>query len=316
MSAVRNEFMGSMQQFPGRQLSSWRHEDVHIPPYSLKTVSFLDTTPNMFYVQNPNGVKLKVGITSMPSDDSYEFIVGENSVKTFGRPTPANQVYFLNNSGSEVVIKLFSIYDKFDMNILQETAIDLSGASFAGFDGIIRGFNAPLPSGTNMIGKVSFDGVIPLPSATTNAMVTTAENMETLTADEEFSGKINLYTLWKKVNEIQTGQAEILSNILAKLDNVGASMFSNMSFEHGENLIDTMEIDLSGMGANHISFISNDSSCDIVVTVYLTEYNFTSVILKENDSLADMDLPVFKVTVAAKNAGDTFAFRCLVARRG
>lgn len=314
--SMKNEYKGSMQQFPGRAPSSWRTEDVHIPAYALKTVSFLDSTPNMFYAQNPNDVDLKVGITSIPSDHSYEFIIGSNSVKTFGRPTPANQVYFLNNSGKDISIKLFSIYGEFDLSILQETKVDLNGASFGGFDGIIRGFKAPLPSGSNMIGKVSFDGVIPLPSAVTEDIGNSAANLNTLLDDEETSGKINLYTLWKKINEIQTGQAQILNSILSKLDNVGAAAFSDMRFEHGEGLIDTVEIDVAAMQPDHVSFITNDSSCDIIVTLFHTEDQSTSIILKENDSLADIDFSMVKITVAARNMGDTFAFRCLVGKRG
>ena len=105
-----NEYRGSLVQFPtSKQSMSWRQEDITIPANSMQTITFLDTKPNMFFVQNPSDAIIHVGISNLPTEKNYEFKINNNSTKTFGRPTGTARLYLYNISGSAVTVSLFSV---------------------------------------------------------------------------------------------------------------------------------------------------------------------------------------------------------------
>lgn len=133
---------------------AWKHEEIHIAGNTLVTVHFDSTKPNMFMLQNPNNTVIHVGIKRIPSAKNYEFKIEMNSSATFGTPHATDRIYLLNKGSAEVTVSLFSVFDKFDMSILQTLSVDLSKTPV--FDGIINGFGngVSLPSGTNKIGKV------------------------------------------------------------------------------------------------------------------------------------------------------------------
>ena len=143
----------SLTQF--KNLSSWREDHVTIEGGKVYTLTFLDTKPNMFYIQNPNNNILKVSIGKIPRPDSYEFKIDANSTITLGRPTPTGQIYILNDGGVSTNITVYSVVKEFDMNVLKNLAISVDNATFQS-DGIVRGFQqgVSVPSGSNMIGSV------------------------------------------------------------------------------------------------------------------------------------------------------------------
>lgn len=142
-----------MQQFRKNSGMSWRQESVIIDSYETKTVVFLDSTPNMFLMQNPNNATLLIGLGNIPTATNYEFRVNGNSTKTFGRPSGTSQLYIMNTGGTPITVSLFSMQDDFDMSVLSSTDYDFSNTEMR-FDGNINAINAPLPSGSNTIGKV------------------------------------------------------------------------------------------------------------------------------------------------------------------
>ena len=148
-----------LRQF--QNLSSWREQTVTIKAEETKEVDFNDTQPNMFILQNPNSATLKVSIDSIPRENFYEFNVDKNSVKSFGKPTGTRKIYVLNTSSSDVLIRVFSINDKFDMNVVKDLIPSIEETTLK-TDGIVKGFSSgvSLPSGNNTIGTVNVESQV------------------------------------------------------------------------------------------------------------------------------------------------------------
>ena len=157
-----------MQQFVN--LSSWREDNIEIKAGEVYQLSFIDTKPNMFYVQNPNYCKLKVSISKIPTKDNYEFLINENSSEPLGRPIPTGYLYLLNTGTVTANVKVYSIADKFDMNILKNFTVQLDGVTLEASENIGFKDGVSLPSGTNNIGVVSLE------SAPTENLKTIADN--------------------------------------------------------------------------------------------------------------------------------------------
>ena len=60
-----------LRQF--NNISSWRQHVLTIEPHEVYTLNFRDTLPNIFVLHNPNMSTLKIGISSIPRSDAYEF---------------------------------------------------------------------------------------------------------------------------------------------------------------------------------------------------------------------------------------------------
>ena len=160
MSNYREQLGNMPPQFrSGQNAVPWSHQEVKVSGNGLTTVYFDSSKPNMFMLQNPNNTVIHIGLSRIPTDKNYEFKIESNSSVTFGRPVPTDALYILNKGNVDVVVSLFSIYDKFDMSILQTLNVDLSKTPI--FDGIITGFGngVSLPTGTNKIGKVDIDSL-------------------------------------------------------------------------------------------------------------------------------------------------------------
>lgn len=135
--------------------STWREDNITIESGEVFDLNFIDTKPNMFYVQNPNNDELKISISSIPNKKSYEFVVHSNSSEPIGRPTGTGHLYILNIGTTTAKVKVYSIADKFDMNILKNFVVSLSGVTVEAQQEIKFAEGVALPSGTNNIGVVS-----------------------------------------------------------------------------------------------------------------------------------------------------------------
>lgn len=147
------------------QFSNWRRTEITCN--STKTdngttqVDFLDTKPNMFIIHNRSNIPLQCSINrpvkSKRVGTSIEyrgdFSIKANDFSVIGFPTPATKLFFMNVAPSTADITIFSIYDKFDINILKNMNVEMSDVE-VNSDGVINSFNCSLPQGDNKIGKV------------------------------------------------------------------------------------------------------------------------------------------------------------------
>ena len=137
--------MSNFVQF--NDFSTWRQDTITIQPHEVGTVNFKQTTPNIFVIQNPNVALLKVGISSIPYEDKYEFKVDYNTTETIGRPFGSNNLYILNDSSMEVTILVFSIQKEFDPTILKNMNVSLNGytiESNSEISGVVDGVTLPV----------------------------------------------------------------------------------------------------------------------------------------------------------------------------
>lgn len=146
------------------KLSSWRSHSVTCTAQNTTTYFFMDTSPNMFYIQNTSDKSLYVGLSYMPTIERYEFEIKPHSQRAIGRPLPVKNIYFLNPSGEDIPIQIWSIEDVFDVSIFQDLSVDnitfdSDAMDKLAFDGVIRGINCALPGGINHLGSVNIDGL-------------------------------------------------------------------------------------------------------------------------------------------------------------
>lgn len=150
--------MDALRQF--REYSTWRKHDIVIDPHEVYALNFTDSMPNIFVVNNPNTATLKIGISSIPRVDSYEFKVEYNTTETFGRPFGSAVIYILNDSSVPVKITLFSIEKDFDPALLKNMNVSLAGytlESSSTIDGVKEGVVLPVQIDAN-----TFDYLIKL----------------------------------------------------------------------------------------------------------------------------------------------------------
>ena len=138
----------------------WETNNISIEGGEVKEISLDNSKPNMFVLQNANPVDINISLSHIPTLYNYEFQVKANTTDTFGRPSSTTKVYLFNTGSTTANVKLFSVNDTFDMNILKNTNVNIDGATVTVEDnGVIKGFQAgvSLPSGNNKIGKVGLD---------------------------------------------------------------------------------------------------------------------------------------------------------------
>lgn len=139
-----------------KNISTWNEKNIDIEPGEIYTVDYVNIeAPNMFAIINPDNAELKISISKIPTPYKYEFIIHGSSHDIFGRPTRTRQFYILNDSSIKAHVKIFSTYDKFNIEMLKAQFLSVDSLRTV-FDGIVRGFQSDvmLPSGTNTLGKV------------------------------------------------------------------------------------------------------------------------------------------------------------------
>lgn len=204
-----------MRQF--NNLSTWREETVVVKGKECFDLNFRDTTPNMFVIQNPNNAELFISISKIPTSKNYEFKVGKNCTDTLGRPTPTNRIYILNNADIDATIKVFSVMDTFDMNILKNFAVSLDSGEMQ-MDGVVKGFDSDvsLPAGNNFMGYV---GLSDSERQSFADMITSLSNIKTDT-NNMLAIKNNVVNTWDCVNKITNMLKGTFSPSSGEVDNV------------------------------------------------------------------------------------------------
>lgn len=282
----RGELLGSLTQFPVKKdVATWRQEEVTVKGNELKTVTFTDSKPNMFFVHNSNDVYLLVGITKTPSEKSYEWRIEKNNSQTFGRPVPTNVIHFLNPSNKDITITMFSVYDKFDINVLKNMMFTGDIVGDIVNDGIIKGFlsGVSLPSGTNTIGAVH------------------VASMPTLSAGSNHIGEVSL----------DSESVELLQAISEKLTPTATT---DLLF-YEETVTTEINFANEDFVPNHMNYISNDGETDISVTLIIGD-NSRIFTLKTGEVFSDVQASFTGFKIEPKNDGEEICFRAMFSARG
>lgn len=150
-----------------QQLSSYREQQHTIAPGQLLQVSFSDTMPNHFYLNNLSTADVYLGISILPDPTKYDLYVGPSEQRVTGRDKGVQQAYLFNDSPSPATVVLTTFSKPFDPTVLIGTNAS-GGTSSRPSSGIISGFTVPLPAGNNNIGNVDIETMPPLPAGTNN----------------------------------------------------------------------------------------------------------------------------------------------------
>ena len=270
----------------------WETNNISIEGGEVKEISLDNSKPNMFVLQNANPVDINISLSHIPTLYNYEFQVKANTTDTFGRPSSTTKVYLFNTGSVTANVKLFSVNDTFDMNILKNTNVNIDGATVTVEDnGVIKGFQAgvSLPAGTNTIGKVGLESSL---NNTINQINNNLSTQKTATAN------INSTTLSTNTN---------IKNIARVL---GVSKGSTIEYK---NKVDSLTINNSNSSTSiiHFSYLFNDN-CDVDIKVG----NVTKLTVMAGEQLGDLEfeVPASQTLTIVKSstasAEDTVNIRC------
>lgn len=270
----------------------WETNNISIEGGEVKEISLDNSKPNMFVLQNANPVDINISLSHIPTLYNYEFQVKANTTDTFGRPSSTTKVYLFNTGSVTANVKLFSVNDTFDMNILKNTNVNIDGATVTVEDnGVIKGFQAgvSLPAGTNTIGKVGLETSV---SNTLNTINNNLSTHKTTTA--------NIYSDTTAISSNSLNIARVL----------GVSKGCTIEYK---NNVDSLTINNSNSSTKivHFSYLFNDK-CDVDVKIGSN----TLLTVLAGEQLGDLEievptsqnLTIVKSTTAT--AEDTVSIRC------
>ena len=270
----------------------WETNNISIEGGEVKEISLDNSKPNMFVLQNANPVDINISLSHIPTLYNYEFQVKANTTDTFGRPSSTTKVYLFNTGSVTANVKLFSVNDTFDMNILKNTNVSIDGASVTVQDnGIIKGFQAgvSLPSGNNTIGKVELGNNV------SNTLNTINTNL-----NEQKENIINMLL----------NTSSIIKVIMYLYESLGGNPSGNFVYK---NNVSNLTINNSGTSPKivHFSYLFNDN-CDVDIKVN----GETKLTVLSGEQLGDLEfevptgqnLTIVKGSTATEN--ETVNIRC------
>ena len=270
----------------------WETNNISIEGGEVKEISLDNSKPNMFVLQNANPVDINISLSHIPTLYNYEFQVKANTTDTFGRPSSTTKVYLFNTGSVTANVKLFSVNDTFDMNILKNTNVNIDGATVTVEDnGVIKGFQAgvSLPAGTNTIGKVGLENSV---SDTLTQINTNLNTHKTTTSN------INSTTLSTNTNIKNIGRV------------LGVNKDCTVTYK---NNVSELTINNNNTTTNiiHFSYLFNDN-CDVDIKVgsntLLTVLTGEQLGDLEIEVPASQSLTIVKSSTASES--DTINIRC------
>lgn len=256
------------------QLSTWRKDNVECKKGNVTTLWFKDTQPNIMFIQNDSDTDLFVSIDHMPTRNDYAFKVKAHNNRLVARPYKTAQLYILNDGGLDVSCVVWSIFDTFRPEMLNDFSVDKIEIASATLD--------------EMISELSYDGVIrgfasgvKVPEI--NNIVSSLNN---LISNNTVANVVNLYnilnslgTITDKLQSIYEKQYEI-----AESTPVDVNIFSGSSTE--------TELQISGNSPNgnrfRIGLITNDSSSRTLDIHVVGEGEDLHYNLKPSESIRDV----------------------------
>ena len=270
----------------------WETNNISIEGGEVKEISLDNSKPNMFVLQNANPVDINISLSHIPTLYNYEFQVKANTTDTFGRPSSTTKVYLFNTGSVTANVKLFSVNDTFDMNILKNTNVNIDGATVTVEDnGVIKGFQAgvSLPAGTNTIGKVGLETSV---SNTLNEINTKINTQKGLISDINYNvTDISDYTFYM-------GKA------------LGVTSWSDITYKNNVSSIN-INNSISSTMIVHFNYLFNDN-CDVDIKVgsntLLTVLSGEQLGDLEFEVPANQSLTIVKSSTAT--AEDTINIRC------
>ena len=174
------------------QLSTWRKDNVECKKGNVTTLWFKDTQPNIMFIQNDSDTDLFVSIDHIPTRNDYAFKVKAHNNRLVARPYKTAQLYILNDGGTDVSCTVWSIFDTFRPEMLNDFSVDKIDLASATLD--------------EMINELSYDGVIRgfANGVKVPEVADIAASLENLLSGNTVDNIVNLYKIFNELQMIGT----------------------------------------------------------------------------------------------------------------
>ena len=256
------------------QLSTWRKDNVECKKGNVSTLWFKDTQPNIMFIQNDSDTDLFVSIDHIPSRNDYAFKVKAHNNRLVARPYKTAQIYILNDGGKDVTCTVWSIFDTFRPEMLNDFSvdkIDLASATLdeiiseLSYDGVIRGF-------ANGVKVPEVTGI--------------AESLTNLISNNAVTNVVNLYNILNSLSTI-TGKIQSIYDKQSHIEDIKPIDINTFSSSSTNTVINISSVYASG-NRFRIGTISNDSKTRNLEISIIKDGDNSSFILKADETLSDV----------------------------
>src|SRR3954463_11507188 len=137
---------------------TFRETTLTLAGKSTTELNFPDTNPNYVHINNYSAGSLFFGRNVFPTSNMYDMIIDGFGDNLFGSPNGFKKAYLYNDGTDPVQFKITTFENDFDPATLRSTGGTSTGDTTTLVEGTVDsrivGFNVPLPSGANNIGRV------------------------------------------------------------------------------------------------------------------------------------------------------------------
>ena len=256
------------------QLSTWRKDNVECKKGNVTTLWFKDTQPNIMFIQNDSDTDLFVSIDHIPTRNDYAFKVKAHNSRLVARPYKTAQLYILNDGGTDVSCVVWSIFDTFRPEMLNDFSVDKIEIASATLD--------------EMISELSYDGVVRgfANGVKVPEVAGIAESLTSLISKGAVSNVVNLYNILNSLGTI-AGKVQSIYDKQYHIEDVKPIDINTFSSTSTSTVIQISSVSVNG-NRFRIGAISNDSETRNLEISIIKEGDNSSFILKPNETLSDV----------------------------
>lgn len=253
------------------QLSTWRKDNVECKKGNVTTLWFKDTQPNIMFIQNDSDTDLFVSIDHIPTRNDYAFKVKAHNNRLVARPYKTAQLYILNDGGTDISCVVWSIFDTFRPEMLNDFSVDKIEIGSATLD--------------EMINELSYDGVIRgfANGVKVPEVSGIATSLNNLISNGAVANAVNLFNILNSLTTIATK----VQSIHDKQDNIKPIDINTFSSSSTSTVIQISSVSTNG-NRFRIGKIYNDSETRNLEISIIKEGDNSTFILKPNETLTDV----------------------------
>ena len=289
------------------QLSTWRKDNVECKKGNVTTLWFKDTQPNIMFIQNDSDTDLYVSIDHIPTRNDYAFKVKAHNNRLVARPYKTAQLYILNDGGTDVSCTVWSIFDTFRPEMLNDFSVDKIDLASATLD--------------EMISELSYDGVIRgfANGVKVPEVADIVASLENLLSGNTVDNIVNLYKIFNELQMIGT-KVNSFYNEGVNVPKIDKLIPVNVVYNTPTGAIATFTPTNSTNNRIRVGFLSNDNlQKNLQVVCTKTDNSTQSLTLKPNEVVNEVwFLNVTKIEIkfadsSAFNSDVRYAFEEYVA---
>ena len=289
------------------QLSTWRKDNVECKKGNVTTLWFKDTQPNIMFIQNDSDTDLYVSIDHIPSKKDYAFKVKSHNNRLVARPYKTAQLYILNDGGTDVSCTVWSIFDTFRPEMLNDFSVDKIDIASATLN--------------EMISELRYDGVIRgfANGVKVPEVADIVASLENLLSGNTVDNIVNLYKIFNELQMIGT-KVNSFYNEGVNVPKIDKLIPVNVVYNTPTGTLATFTPTNSTNNRIKVGFLSNDNlQKNLQVVCTKTDNNTQSLTLKPNEVVNEVwFLNVTKIEIkfadsSAFNSDVRYAFEEYVA---